>query len=514
MTGLDTTERILPGETVMDENQDDLSLLGAIAQHRDNEAFEALYKRYQKRAYSLAFRILRNPALAEDAVQEAMLAIWLSAKSIQPNSNAKDWIIRIVMNKSINIGCSRKRSAKREERTSMEKNGSQPTVVEAAEENEIIAVLRNHVDRLPDLERTLLACSYCASMSHHEIAGLVGIPDRTVSNKIQKALNQLYIDLSKAGVAAVVPMVSSNLFEAMTTGHDSPAGMSERLVERLVNHESVAQPLSQRATAIGRTKASIFLFFAGSAFVLTVAGGAIWWGFFSSNNPAPQITSTGTPTPQIKNKRQSIRWTFDKPASALFTVLQGDWHWQKSPDTDVGEMSVSPDAPLVVVLPIQLPKKPFVVTLQLNPRGHTGKSGVDGLWLNERQVLPHKMWNATHNSPRTNFDASEYFLNETVVEENQGYLATVCEFSSAYPTDRVCLVIENLSVLSIEVKTLEPDEIPPAYRDRQAMINQLVQKGAVSREIQPVAIRSGGIPVQIDAFGNAVSPSGAKKEDR
>ena len=78
-------QRIDGRGTDMSERDD---LLTAIAQRRDRVAFTQLCERYRNHVYSHAFRILRNTALAEDAVQEAMLSIWL-AKTNQPTGDPR-----------------------------------------------------------------------------------------------------------------------------------------------------------------------------------------------------------------------------------------------------------------------------------------------------------------------------------------------------------------------------------------------------------------------------------------
>src|SRR5690349_12732460 len=74
------------------EARSDTSLFHAVAQKRDDDAFSELFERYRTRAFNLALRILREPALAQDAVQEAMLAVWRSAQSIQPE-NVENWVM-------------------------------------------------------------------------------------------------------------------------------------------------------------------------------------------------------------------------------------------------------------------------------------------------------------------------------------------------------------------------------------------------------------------------------------
>ena len=51
---------------------------------RDEAALAELYDRFGRVAYGLALRILRDPALAEDAVQDAFLAVWRTAAAFDP----------------------------------------------------------------------------------------------------------------------------------------------------------------------------------------------------------------------------------------------------------------------------------------------------------------------------------------------------------------------------------------------------------------------------------------------
>ena len=58
--------------------------LVALVARSDHVALAELYDRYGRVAYNLAFRVLRDPALAEDAVQEGFLAVWRSAGRFVP----------------------------------------------------------------------------------------------------------------------------------------------------------------------------------------------------------------------------------------------------------------------------------------------------------------------------------------------------------------------------------------------------------------------------------------------
>src|SRR3954447_1110245 len=58
--------------------------LVALAARSDEDALAELYARYGRVAYGLAFRVLRDSALAEDAVQEAFLDVWRGANRFMP----------------------------------------------------------------------------------------------------------------------------------------------------------------------------------------------------------------------------------------------------------------------------------------------------------------------------------------------------------------------------------------------------------------------------------------------
>src|SRR5260370_34510843 len=76
----------------------------ALAARSDEVAFAELYDRYGRVAYGLALRVLRDEALAEDAVQEAFLAIWRGASRFIPErGKASTWILTLVHRRAVDI---------------------------------------------------------------------------------------------------------------------------------------------------------------------------------------------------------------------------------------------------------------------------------------------------------------------------------------------------------------------------------------------------------------------------
>src|ERR671923_675343 len=97
----------------------DEELLEAIAAG-DDAALAALYDRFGRVAYGLALRVLHDQALAEDAVQEAFLAVWRSADAYRrERAKPATWILTLVHRRAVDL-------VRREDRRRAEPLDEQP----------------------------------------------------------------------------------------------------------------------------------------------------------------------------------------------------------------------------------------------------------------------------------------------------------------------------------------------------------------------------------------------------
>src|SRR5262245_40610294 len=82
-------------------NDEDIDLWKAVAERRDRDAFETLYRRHEQAAYALAFHITRHREEAQEAVQEALVRAWSAAPSFRAEGSVRGWLLRIVARESL-----------------------------------------------------------------------------------------------------------------------------------------------------------------------------------------------------------------------------------------------------------------------------------------------------------------------------------------------------------------------------------------------------------------------------
>ena len=210
----------------MDE-RDDETLLKEIAKRHDREAFGLLFSRHQKRAYNTALYLTGNPNAAEDAVQEAMLDVWLRASSFQPQrGSARGWLLSLVTNKSIDRVRQKRKDQNQAKRTEAVQACAPRDLspAERTEHGELLAALRQTLELLPLNDRRLVTLYYGAGLTYQEIARDASMPMQTVAFRIQKVLETLRVKLAQAGFAAAAPLLTvEHVGEAICSGARSAA---------------------------------------------------------------------------------------------------------------------------------------------------------------------------------------------------------------------------------------------------------------------------------------------------
>jgi RNA polymerase sigma-70 factor (ECF subfamily) len=164
---------------------------------RDQGAFSALYDRLSGPLYSLAMKMLGDPAEAQDALQEVFLQIWSRAGTYDPEqSSVFSWTVLLTRSRVID----RLRARGRSSRVVVTSTEDAPIAADAstvesaadtAEKNDEAVRVRYVLNNLPSEQREAIELAFFEHLSHHEIAARLGQPLGTVKARIRRGLLKL-----------------------------------------------------------------------------------------------------------------------------------------------------------------------------------------------------------------------------------------------------------------------------------------------------------------------------------
>ena len=167
--------------------QDDAELL-ALVQRGDEYAMASLFDRYSKVVYSVALRVLRDPASAEDILQEVFMQIWRNPDGfVAARGSLGGWLAVVSRNRSIDA-LRRKRPTDNVDDMALASNYN---LADEAERNNLIEKARLVIHRLPVEQRKTLEMAFFDGLTHSEIAEMTGDPLGTVKTRIRSALTSL-----------------------------------------------------------------------------------------------------------------------------------------------------------------------------------------------------------------------------------------------------------------------------------------------------------------------------------
>jgi RNA polymerase sigma-70 factor, ECF subfamily len=194
------------------EAEEDRGLIEA-AKEGDQAAFRKLVERHQRRAYTLAFNLVRDENDAREIVQEAFLRVYRGLSTFQGGSSFFTWLYRIVTNLAIDVMRKPGRSVGEfdESQTPGDApdesdypllariDGSDP--LDALHRNELSAKLTAALEALPPYHRGVILMREVDGMSYDEMALAMGVSKGTIMSrlfharqKLQRALADTFLD--------------------------------------------------------------------------------------------------------------------------------------------------------------------------------------------------------------------------------------------------------------------------------------------------------------------------------
>jgi RNA polymerase sigma factor (sigma-70 family) len=154
----------------------------------DQSALGEIYDDFGRRCYSLAFRLIGDKGLAEDAVQEALLALWKAPERFDATRGSlATYLLTLTHRRAVDV--LRRESLQRRGRVSTDDGLAELPSGErgTAEQAEVLLQgeeVREALKELPEAQREALLLAYFQGYTQREIASITGAPLGTVKTRM------------------------------------------------------------------------------------------------------------------------------------------------------------------------------------------------------------------------------------------------------------------------------------------------------------------------------------------
>jgi RNA polymerase sigma-70 factor (ECF subfamily) len=184
-------------------------LLVERARNGDHGAFRTLYDKYHKRAFSVAYGVLKNRHDALDVVQEGFVKVHKHLDSFEGTSSFYTWLYRIVMNLAIDSLRRRKTSRPVEYDDAIGRDGEgagEESIMarmldanprKAAIRRELVAKIDAALAELPDYHREVILLREIDGMSYEEMAEVLEVPKGTIMSRLFHARKKMQAALAE-----------------------------------------------------------------------------------------------------------------------------------------------------------------------------------------------------------------------------------------------------------------------------------------------------------------------------
>jgi RNA polymerase sigma-70 factor (ECF subfamily) len=174
----------------------DESLLIAVGNGQNVDAFNQLFKRFAKKIFALGMKITRNEQLANDLIQESMLNVWQKAPLYDlDKGSAKGWIFTLSRNRCFDMLRKQKRQPNcisADDIWPLE-SSAEPTMVheDIGGQQVELSLIESYFDRLSDPQRAVVEQIYIKDRTHEEAAAHLQIPLGTLKSRLRLGVAKL-----------------------------------------------------------------------------------------------------------------------------------------------------------------------------------------------------------------------------------------------------------------------------------------------------------------------------------
>jgi len=159
---------------------------------RDESALEALYGRYGGLIYTLALRIVGDPELAREVLQDTFLRSWEGREAYDPERGRVPWwLMGIARNRAIDLLRSRSHQARLREQPHLARGAHEPRAPDTQEVLLVRRAVTDAVRGLSTVQREAIELAYYAGLTQAEIARELRQPLGTVKSRTREAMDRL-----------------------------------------------------------------------------------------------------------------------------------------------------------------------------------------------------------------------------------------------------------------------------------------------------------------------------------
>lgn len=157
-------------------------------------ALADIYDIAGRQMFVVAYNVLRDYQLAEDALQEGLLLIYKNASTLKDNKSALSWMLTIIRNAALDILRSRKNEVSMQD-IILESDEACSRGSDSTYDMSTSVEIDEALERLDENDRQIVILKSVMGYSHKEISKVLGITLAACQKKYQRALKELSIYL-------------------------------------------------------------------------------------------------------------------------------------------------------------------------------------------------------------------------------------------------------------------------------------------------------------------------------
>lgn len=219
-------------------------LLREFLQTHADQPFAELVRRHSGMVLSVCWRTIRHKQDAEDAMQAVFLTLARKAKSLAGRESVAGWLYYVARNISLRLNESKALRETREKEAGI----MNPSISQNEEElrrEELRLILDEELDALPEKHRVPMILYHFEDKTIGQIAGLLGVNDKTLQSRLESTRLKLQKRLVRRGVT-----LSAAAIGTLLTGNASVSASPELVITTVKTAMSIVTPHAVAAGAI------------------------------------------------------------------------------------------------------------------------------------------------------------------------------------------------------------------------------------------------------------------------